>query len=73
MSLKASKNPLKIPTKDLPKSYIEFCHILAPFWIPFGTLGPPILAPKIVLGASLVVSWPPDAPNTPPDPILGEF
>ena len=46
----------------------QFWTILAPFWSP----GPPILAAKIVLGASLV-SWPPDAPNTPPDPIFGEF
>ena len=43
--------------------------ILAPIWNP----GPPILAAKIVLGASLVVSWPAGAHNMAPDPICGEF
>ena len=46
MSLKVSKNPIKNPSKNLPKSYIDVYHMLALFWIPFGALGPPFWLQK---------------------------
>ena len=57
---------------------VDFEVHFGSFWIPFGSLappiwipGPPILGAKIALGAALVVFWPPDAPNTPSDPMFG--